>query len=194
MGSGGTEEFHSREAHDRRPHRQSPRDHPPAPGYLRRRQRHGARAAGHGRYIGSGGTRKGTYRLRPVPGVATGHRSSARLADQRSPVPADLRRARLRVVVRVGIRPLVRRRRGLRGTRRAAATAVARLAQARQGGRLRAAGCRRGVPQAAGGPVQRTARERPPGSRVAPGGRVGGEPDQLRACSILWFSMATARH
>ena len=45
-----------------------------------------------------------------------------------------------------------------------AATAVARLAQARQGGRLRAAGCRRGVPQAAGGPVQRAAGERPSGS------------------------------
>ena len=74
----------------------------------------------------------------------TGHRLG--LADQRLPVSPDLCGAGLRVMVRVGIRPLVRRRRGVGGTCRAAATAVAGFPQADQGGRLGAASCRRRVP------------------------------------------------
>ena len=57
--------------------------HPPAPGRLRRRQRHGPGAAGHGRHLGPGRTGPGTQRLRPVPGTAPGDGAPPRAAHQR---------------------------------------------------------------------------------------------------------------
>ena len=66
LGPAGQAERHPREAHRRRPHRHPLRDDPPAPGRLRRRQRHGPGAAGHGRHLGatSAGAGDGT----PTPG------------------------------------------------------------------------------------------------------------------------------
>ena len=121
----------------------SPRSSPPSsasapaprrsapPGRLRRRQRHGARPAGHGRHLAQVGRGRGrTVYARFLELLrGTGHRLGP--ADQRPAVPAHLCGPGLRVVVRVGDRPLVRRRRGDRGTRRAAATAVARVARSR---------------------------------------------------------------
>ena len=66
VGSGRPAERHPGEAHRRRPHRQPLRDDPPTPGRLCRCQRHRARPAGHGRYLGSGRSRTGTQQPTPA--------------------------------------------------------------------------------------------------------------------------------